>query len=152
MYTPTLRALPTPVLSASLLARRAAEYAQLERGRTASTWDRTDEQLNAIALSVPPAQRRQFHALARRKTKQIGRWHRTAYGVYELRSNRQLIARIVENAPREHQWSLARGGGGIASSLYAAQRAARKALAQPAGAHSNGGGEKEGENKLHVGS
>jgi hypothetical protein len=63
MHTQTLIALPAQPLLTSTLARRAAEYARVEAGRTHSTWDQVEEHLAAIIMSVPAAQRRAFYAL-----------------------------------------------------------------------------------------
>ncbi|MBK9711172.1 MAG: hypothetical protein IPO81_07525 [Kouleothrix sp.] len=63
MNTLTQIALPVQPLLRSTLARRAAAYAQIEAARTIENWDYAEEQLAAIVMLVPPAQRRSFHAL-----------------------------------------------------------------------------------------
>jgi hypothetical protein len=63
--TPTLHALPTPMLLPSTLARRAAEYAMIEAQRTVENWDAVEEYLAALVMRIPTAQRRGFHRLVR---------------------------------------------------------------------------------------
>jgi hypothetical protein len=62
---PTLHALPTPILLPATLARRAAEYARIEAGRTVTTWDAVEEAQAQIVMRIPTAQRRGFHRLVR---------------------------------------------------------------------------------------
>lgn len=58
-----LTALPSPFLLPATLARRAAEYARIEAGRTETNWSATDEAQAAIVMEVAPGQRRAFHAM-----------------------------------------------------------------------------------------
>jgi hypothetical protein len=58
MYT--LIALPMPCPDLIPLAR---EYRALIAAQTRDKWDRTEEQLSAIIVLIPPAYRRRFHAM-----------------------------------------------------------------------------------------